>query len=59
MRNIYTSNGFLKIWGAKDPLGPVMAGGIIIIIIIIIQILIFLGLIKFKAVKFDLILLFF
>ena len=56
MRNIYTSNGFLKIWGAKDPLGPVMAGGIIIIII---QILIFLGLIKFKAVKFDLILLFF
>ena len=55
MWNIYTSNGFLKIWGAKDPLGPVMAGGIIIII----QILIFLGLIKFKAVKFDLILLFF
>ena len=57
MWNIYTSNGFLKFWGAKDPLGPVMAGGIIIISII--QILIFLGLIKFKAVKFDLILLFF
>ena len=57
MWNIYISNGFLKIWGAKDPLGPVMAGGIIIISII--QILIFLGLIKFKAVKFDLILLFF